>query len=293
MKQAALNLFFALIAFILVYGIALLTGLPVIQEAVLIAFIIQWICFIPAYFFQTEKFYDLAGSCTYLFMVGYVSFTSYSSLNLNTASILLASCISLWAIRLGTFLFLRIHRAKEDKRFKDIKPAATRFFMAWTLQGMWVCLCSMCALTAIANQNGVLQNGFFYSGLLVFSLGFSIEISADWQKSNFRKNPKNKELFITSGLWKYARHPNYFGEIVLWTGISLMSFSSLHNWQYVTLISPLFTYLLLVYISGVRILEASGIEKWGHLESYQQYIRSTPSLVPFSKLIKTKKLSGS
>jgi steroid 5-alpha reductase family enzyme len=293
MKQAALNLFFALTAFILVYGIALLTGLPVIQESVLVAFTIQWICFIPAYFFQTEKFYDLAGSCTYLFMVGYVSFTSYSSLNLNTASILLASCIALWAIRLGTFLFLRIHRAKEDKRFKDIKPAATRFFMAWTLQGMWVCLCSMCALTAIASQNGVLQNGFFYSGLLVFSVGFSIEISADWQKSNFRKNPKNKDLFITSGLWQYARHPNYFGEIVLWTGISLMSFSSLNNWQYVTLISPLFTYLLLVYISGVRILEASGIEKWGHLESYQQYIRSTPSLVPFSKLIKNKKLSGS
>jgi steroid 5-alpha reductase family enzyme len=293
MKQAALNLFFALIAFILVYGIALLTELPVIQKAVLIAFLIQWICFIPAYFFQTEKFYDLAGSCTYLFMVSYISFTGYSSLNLNTASILLASCISLWAIRLGTFLFLRIHRAKEDKRFKDIKPAATRFFMAWTLQGMWVCLCSMCALTAIASQNGVLQNGFFYGGLLVFSIGFSIEISADWQKSNFRKNPKNKELFITSGLWQYARHPNYFGEIVLWTGISLMSFSSLNNWQYVTLISPLFTYFLLVYISGVRILEASGIEKWGHLESYQQYIRSTPSLVPFSKLIKTKKLTGS
>ena len=293
MKQAALNLFFALIAFILVYGIALLTGLPVIQKAVLIAFLIQWICFIPAYFFQTEKFYDLAGSCTYLFMVSYVSFTGYSLLNLNSASILLASCISLWAIRLGTFLFLRIHRAKEDKRFKDIKPAATRFFMAWTLQGMWVCLCSMCALTAIASQNGVLQNGFFYGGLLVFSIGISIEISADWQKSNFRKNPENKELFITSGLWQYARHPNYFGEIVLWTGISLMSFSSLNNWQYVTLISPLFTYFLLVYISGVRILEASGIEKWGHLESYQQYIRSTPSLVPFSKLIKTKKLSGS
>jgi len=127
MKQAALNLFFALIAFILVYGIALLTGLPVIQEAVLIAFVIQWICFIPAYFFQTEKFYDLAGSCTYLFMVGYVSFTSYSSLNLNTASILLASCISLWAIRLGTFLFLRIHRAKEDKRFKELSPLPLDF----------------------------------------------------------------------------------------------------------------------------------------------------------------------
>ncbi len=292
MKQALLNLFFALIAFVLVYGIALLTGLSVIQEAVFIAFLIQWVCFIPAYFFQTEKFYDLAGSCTYLFMVGYVSFTSYGSINLNTASIVLASCISLWAIRLGTFLFLRIHRAKEDVRFKDIKPSASRFFMAWTLQGMWVCLCSMCALTAIAGDYGVLQNGFFYGGSLVFSFGLSFEIIADWQKSNFRKNPENKGRFITSGLWKYARHPNYFGEIVLWTGISIMSFSSLSNWQYVTLISPLFTYFLLVYISGVRILEASGIEKWGHLESYQQYIRSTPSLVPFSKGLKNNKHSG-
>ena len=292
MKQAVLNLFFALFAFILVYGIALLTGLTVIQEGVFIAFVIQWICFVPAYFFQTEKFYDLAGSGTYLFMISYVSYQSYLSLNLNTASMVLATCISLWAIRLGTFLFLRIHRAKEDKRFRDIKPAATRFFMAWTLQGMWVGLCSMCALTAIASQNGVLQNGFFYGGLFVFALGFSIEISADWQKSNFRKNPENKELFITSGLWKYARHPNYFGEIVLWTGISLMSFSSLSNWQYVTLISPLFTYFLLVYISGVRILEASGIEKWGHLDSYQQYIRSTPSLIPFSKLLTNKNPLG-
>ena len=108
MKQSLLNLLFSLIAFCLSYGIALLTGLELIQHAVLIAFLIQWVAFIPAYFFQTEKFYDLAGSCTYLFMVGYVSFTSYSSLHLNTASILLASCISLWAIRLGTFLFLRI-----------------------------------------------------------------------------------------------------------------------------------------------------------------------------------------
>ncbi|MBM3456156.1 MAG: DUF1295 domain-containing protein [Bacteroidetes bacterium] len=293
MKQAVLNLFFALIAFILVYGIALLTGLPVIEKAVLIAFLIQWICFVPAYFFQTEKFYDLSGSGTYLFMVGFVSFQSYSSLNLNSASMLLATCISLWAIRLGSFLFSRIHRAKEDKRFRDIKPVATRFFMVWTLQGMWVCMCSMCALTAIASQSGVLPNGFFYFGLLVFGLGFGVEISADWQKSNFRKNPENKEQFISSGLWKYTRHPNYFGEIVLWTGISIMSFSSLSKWQYITLISPFFTYFLLVYLSGVRILEASGMEKWGHLESYQQYIRSTPSLVPFSKLLKNKNFSGS
>ncbi len=291
MKQALINLFFSLIAFSIAYGIALFTGLQVIQQAVLIAFLIQWLLFIPAFFFQTEKFYDLTGSVTYLFVVSYISFQSYSAINVNIGSVLLASFIILWATRLGSFLFIRIHKSGEDKRFKSIKPSPTRFFMTWTLQGMWVSLCSMCALTAIASKNGVIQNGFFYFGMLVFIAGFVIEIIADWQKSTFRKNPENKDQFICHGLWYYSRHPNYFGEITLWLGISIMSFSSLSNWQYITLISPLFTYMLLVYISGVRILEIAGMEKWGHLDNYQEYISTTPSLFPYSKLFKKKKFS--
>lgn len=289
MKQALINLLFALIAFSIGYSIALLTGLQVIQQAVLIAFLIQWLSFVPAYFFQTEKFYDLTGSATYLFIVSYISFQSYFAINVNIGSILLASFIILWATRLGSFLFTRIQKNGEDKRFKSIKPSLTRFFMAWTLQGMWVSLCSMCALTAIASKNGVIQNGFFYIGMLVFISGFVVEIIADWQKSTFRKNPENKDQFICHGLWYYSRHPNYFGEITLWLGISIMSFSSLSSWQYITLISPLFTYILLVHISGVRILEIAGMEKWGHLDNYQEYISTTPSLFPYSKLFKKKK----
>jgi steroid 5-alpha reductase family enzyme len=268
------------------YGIALLTGLALIQQVVLIAFLIQWILFLPAFYFQTEKFYDLTGSATYLFIVIYISYQSNVAININMGSILLASCIILWAIRLGSFLFTRIHKAGEDKRFSSIKPSPTRFFMAWTFQGMWVSICSMCALTAIASKNGVVQNGVFYIGMLVFIFGFLVEIIADWQKSSFRKNPTNKNQFIAQGLWSYSRHPNYFGEITLWLGISIMSFSSLSSWQYFTLISPVFTYILLVYISGVKILEIAGMEKWGHLDSYQQYIRRTPSLFPFSNLFK-------
>ena len=203
-------------------------------------------------------------------------------------SILLASCIIVWAIRLGSFLFTRVQKSGEDKRFASIKPSPTRFFMAWTFQGMWVSLCSMCALTAIASKNGVVQNSFFYVGMFVFIFGFVVEMIADWQKSIFRKNPENKNQFISHGLWSYSRHPNYFGEIILWLGISIMSFSSLSSWQYLTLISPLFTYMLLVYISGVRILEISGMEKWGHLDNYQAYLRTTPSLFPYSKPIKKK-----
>ena len=286
MKQALINLLFSLIAFSITYSIALLTGLQVIQQAVFIAFLIQWILFVPAFLYQTEKFYDLAGSATYISVVSYIGFQSYFAININIGNILLASFIMLWAIRLGSFLFTRIQKSGQDKRFNTIKPSPTRFFMAWTFQGMWVSLCSMCALTAIASKNGVILNGYFYIGMLVFIVGFVLEIIADWQKSVFRKNPMNKDQFIAHGLWHYSRHPNYFGEITLWLGISIMSLSSLSSWQYITLISPLFTYILLVYISGVRILEISGLEKWGHLESYQNYIRTTPSLFPFSKLFK-------
>lgn len=286
MKQSILNLIFSLIGLSIGYGIALLTGLSIIQEAVIGAFIIQWIAFIPAYIGQTEKFYDLVGSSTYVFVIGYVNFHNWSAPSMNWGSLVLAAFIVLWAARLGTFLFVRIKKNKEDKRFASIKPSPTRFFMAWTLQGMWVSLCAMCALTAIASNQGVVINQFFYAGALVFVTGLAMEIIADWQKSVFRENPKNKDQFIQHGLWSYSRHPNYFGEIILWTGISIMSFSSLSGWQYITLISPIFTYVLLVYISGVSILEASGMEKWGHLESYRLYVRNTPSLIPFSKVKK-------
>ena len=153
---------------------------------------------------------------------------------------------------------MRIHHDGEDKRFRSIKPSASQFFMTWTLQGLWVSLCSMCALTAISSNTGIVTNAFFYIGLALFILGFTIEVMADMEKSAFKANQENKDKFITTGLWARSRHPNYFGEIVLWTGIAVMSFSSLEGLQYLTLISPIFTYLLLVYVSGVRMLEARG-----------------------------------
>ena len=120
--------------------------------------------------------------------------------------------------------------------------------------------------------------------LILFIFGFLLEIIADKQKSEFRAIPENKEKFITSGLWSRSRHPNYFGEIVLWTGIAVMSFSSLEGLQYLTLISPIFTYILLVYISGVRMLEGRGDVKWGDNEDYKNYKKNTPVL--FLKLRK-------
>jgi len=277
MKVKLFNILSAAIAFLLSYSIGYLTGIDSVMNAILFAFIIQWILFIPAYLFQTEKFFDMSGSFTYIFVITYTLCLSYSSSGINYGNILLSSFIIIWAIRLGSFLFFRIKKDGEDKRFRSIKPSPTRFFMTWSLQGMWVSICSACALAGIAN--GIIVNSLFYFGAFIFVLGFIVEIIADNQKTKFRKDPANKDKFIDSGLWSYSRHPNYLGEITLWLGVSIMSLSSLTGWQLITLISPIFTYVLLVYISGVRILEARGRKKWGHLDTYQEYIKSTPTLL--------------
>jgi steroid 5-alpha reductase family enzyme len=238
-----------------------------------LAFIIQWVCFIPAYLLQTEKFYDLTGSITY---ISVVLFTLFKSNSFNLTTIIISGCVIIWAIRLGSFLFLRIKKDGEDKRFRSIKPSFTQFFMTWTRQGTWVSMCLLCVLTAISSNSGIVFNYFFYIGLSLFFIGFILEIASDMQKTNFRKIESNRDKFITTGLWAYSRHPNYLGELILWIGIAVMSYSSLSGMSYLTLISPLFIYVLLVYISGVRMLEERGEKKWGHLPEYKSYIENTP-----------------
>ena len=277
--KALINLLISLVVFFIAISIAAATGIENVLRVVILAFLIQWVAYIPAYVFQTEKFYDLTGSLTYLSVTWYaLILASGDFANANLANIVIVLLISLWALRLGSFLFMRIHKDGEDKRFRTIKPSATQFFMTWTLQGLWVSLCSMCALTAISSDGGVVVNAMFYFGLGLFVLGFSTEIVADNQKSKFRSFSENRDKFITTGLWAKSRHPNYFGEIVLWTGIAVMSFSSLEGWQYLTLISPIFTYILLVYVSGVRMLEARADKKWGDDEDYIKYKSETPVL---------------
>ncbi|MDA9602287.1 DUF1295 domain-containing protein [Flavobacteriaceae bacterium] len=279
MKDSFRFALISLIAFSITYSLTLFIQNELITNAVIISFLLQWVLFFPAYFYQTEKFYDISGSINYILIVSYIYINNYITSGFNIGNLVLSFLIFIWAIRLGMFLFLRIQKDGEDKRFGSIKPSATKFFMTWTIQATWVSICSLCALTGISSNSGVVINNLFFLGLTFFIVGFFIEVVADIQKTKFRKNPKNKNNFITTGLWAYSRHPNYLGEISIWTGISIISFSSLSNLQYVTLISPIFTYVLLVYVSGVNLLEESGNKKWGHLKSYKEYIQKTPRLL--------------
>lgn len=276
--KSFLNILFAAIAFSLCILIAYLTKNEIVLNAVILAFLIQWVAFIPAYLFQTEKFYDLTGSLTYLTVIWFVYLSSNQVGEVNFQNLIVTVLISIWAIRLGSFLFSRIHKDGEDKRFRSIKTSPSQFFMTWTLQGMWVSICSMCAITGISSSEGLVLNPLFYLGFILFLIGFSIEVIADHQKTVFRAIKENKDKFISTGLWSKSQHPNYFGEILLWTSIAIMSFSSLSGTQYLTMISPIFTYVLLVYISGVRMLDDMGNKKWGHLEEYKQYKQNTPVL---------------
>ena len=279
MNNNFINFLISFLTFSICVFIANLTGIQNITYAVLFIFLIHLLIFVPSYYFQTEKFFDLTGTIAYVSSVLFIFFKSNTVDSINLGSLALSTFIIIWSLRLGTFLFLRIKKAGKDRRFNEIKKSFSWFFMTFSLSGMWVTICSICALTGIAN--GIIFSSTTIIGIIIFIIGFTIEIIADSQKTKFRAMDDNKDKFISIGLWKYSRHPNYLGEIILWLGISFISFSSLEGLQYITLISPIFTYLLLVKVSGINLLEKSGEKKWGHLDSYKSYKENTPRLIGF------------
>ncbi|HKJ38046.1 MAG TPA: DUF1295 domain-containing protein [Anaerolineales bacterium] len=252
-------------------------GVPLFALLVGLAFLIQWLAFIPAYLLQTEKFFDLTGSITY---VSVITIALILGKDIDIRSILLAVLVAIWAIRLGTFLFGRIQKAGKDDRFDELKPSFIRFLNVWTIQGLWVTFTLAAALVAITTTARKELDIFAVVGFLVWIFGFAFEVIADAQKSRFNANPDNKGRFIQTGLWSRSRHPNYFGEITLWAGIAMIALPVLQGWQWVALISPAFVTLLLTRVSGVPQLEKKADKKWGGQEDYESYKKRTPALIP-------------
>ena len=252
-------------------------GLPVFALCVIVAFAIQWIAFVPAYLLQTERFFDLTGGLTYITVAVVAVLFSDAP---DARSYLLLAMVVIWAVRLASYLFLRIRKAGADTRFDAIKPSFPRFLNTWTLQGLWVTLTLAAALAAITTTERVGIGTVTAIGLLVWVAGFGLEVVADAQKSRFRADPANKGRFIHTGLWSWSRHPNYFGEILLWVGVAIVALPVLRGWQWVTLISPVFVALLLLRVSGVPLLEKSADEKWGGQLDYEAYKHRTSLLVP-------------
>ena len=258
-------------------GGAEVAGIPLFALAVGLAYLVQWLVFIHAYTQQTEKFFDLAGSLTYISVSLLAVLLSPVA---DGRSYLLLGLVIIWAGRLGSFLYRRIHKAGKDGRFDEIKPSFIRFLNAWTLQGLWVTFTLAAALVTITTTNRQPLGIFALIGFLVWAVGFAIEVIADRQKSQFKADSKNEGKFIQTGLWARSRHPNYFGEIVLWIGVAIIALPVLQGWQWVALISPVFVTFLLTRVSGVPLLEKRADEKWGGQADYEAYKKQTPVLIP-------------
>lgn len=255
-------------------------GFPAFALAVILAYVVQWIAYIPAAIYQTDRYFDATGAFTY---ISVTSLLLMFAPERDLRSLILGGVVIVWAARLGSFLFARNRRSGHDDRFDEIKVSKLRFLTVWTLQGLWVSLTAAAAWIAISASAPVQADWIMWLGLLIWAAGFGIEVVADLQKSRFKADPQNAGKFIHTGLWSVSRHPNYFGEIVLWIGVLIMALPVLQGWQWVALLSPVFVILLLTRVSGIPLLEAKAQKKWGQDPEYQAYRARTSALLPLPK----------
>jgi steroid 5-alpha reductase family enzyme len=255
------------------------------------SFALNWIVFIPANIGQTEKFFDLTGSITYItctlfsLVAGASPKFDGDSWSFSRRSIVQSIFVILWAIRLGSFLFSRIKKDHKDGRFDQIKINPPRFFAVWTIQGLWVIITALPVFTVNSFQ-GASDSSLTprdYIGYAIWAIGFAIEVISDRQKSAFASDPANKGKWIETGLWYYSRHPNYLGEMILWFGNFLAASSIFVNAQWALIISPMFVVFLLVCISGIPGLESRADAKWGNMVEYNLYKKNTSVLLILPK----------
>ena len=251
-------------------------GYPLFALCGSIGFALHWAVFVPSYAFKTEHYFDLTGSLSYITTVA-AAIVFNPSLDLR--DLIICAMITVWALRLGSFLFWRIKKDGQDKRFIVMKTKFTWFLMTWTIGGLWV-LVTMAAGLAALTSNITAELGLIsYLGIALWLVGFVVEVTADNQKTEFRKNPDNRNRFITTGVWSWSQHANYFGEITLWFGLALVSLPVLSGWQLATLISPVFVYFLLTKVSGIPLLDRLAKQKWGTDSDYLSYTQATSKLL--------------
>lgn len=254
-------------------------GFPVFMLCAALAFALNWIAFIPAALARTEKYYDLTGSLTFLSII---ALACALSAPLDARATVAAAMVTVWTLRLGLFLFRRIVASGgTDRRFDKIKSNPPRFLVTWTLQALWAIVTSSAAVVIISAKDRVPLDLYFWAGAAVWTAAFAIEVVADWQKAAFRADPSNRGCFISTGLWSWSQHPNYFGEIMMWSGMTIMALPLLSGWSFIVFMSPLLIFLLLTRVSGINLLDAAGDAKWGNEPDYRAYRARTSVLVPW------------
>jgi len=199
------------------------------------------------------------------------------------AASLMVAMITLWGLRLGIYLFWRNHGKGEDYRYVAMRRHwGERFWLislgtVFGLQGvlMWVVSLPVQMSHVGAPMDGVLSTALVVAGLGLYLLGLCFEVIGDLQLARFKADPANAGQVMRTGLWRYTRHPNYFGDACVWWGIGLVGLSVSGTWW--ALLGPLVMNILLVRVSGVALLERSLRKR---KPDYEEYVRMTSAFVP-------------
>jgi len=238
--------------------------------------------FIPAFIYKTDKLTDISYSITFTALA---IFGFYRSAHNNLDKLILI-LVLLWAIRLGGFLFIRINKIGKDVRFDGMREKFLPFLRFWLLQGATVFVVMLAALLGYTQKSPNI-NFISWVGVIVFLSGLLIEAIADAQKFRFNSNIKNKGQWIDVGIWRSSRHPNYLGEMMVWSGMYLLVVPSLNTTELlIALLSPMYIIGLLLYVSGIPLLEKSAQKKWGNQKEFNQYRDEVPVLIPSIHSIK-------
>ena len=225
---------------------------------------------------KTDKLTDFSYS------LGFIVIASWTFLQgeRNAYHLWLYILIVLWSLRLGAYLVYRIAKTGVDKRFDQIRINFWKFIQFWVFQAIVIPIILLPSIYFFKLNAGFEVSMVF--GIVIWTTGLIIESLADIQKLNFKNNVANKNKWIETGVWKYSRHPNYLGEILCWLGIYIFTFGSLEGYEkIIALLSPLTISVLLIFISGIPILEKKADERWGSNSVYKKYKKETSILIPF------------
>ncbi|HEU5005191.1 MAG TPA: DUF1295 domain-containing protein [Candidatus Saccharimonadales bacterium] len=237
-----------------------------------------------AYGEASDKLTDFSYGATFIIL----SILAFLNGDHHSAQTLLLVLICLWGVRLSGFLVLRILRINRDHRFDGIREDFNKFGTLWISQAVaaWIILLpAIFVLSSHQNSFGALT----LVGWIITFLGLVIESVADAQKYNFNLEPDNYGKFIRSGLWRLSRHPNYFGEIMVWAGIYIYCFDFMDFGQrFFGLASPLLITYLLLRVTGVPRLEKYADQKWGKSAEYRKYKNGARILVPLPRAAEAK-----
>ena len=253
------------------------SGFSLFAVSGIVIVLVQWLAFVPAWLMRSEHFYDLMGTTAFLLAV-WIPIALMPSVS--TAAYLAAAMVSLWSVRLGGFLLLRVKQRGGDERFVELKQHGLRFFLVWNMQAIWVLVTVAPALYVITRPDASMSL-LSWVGIEIAFIGFLFEAVADHQKMK-HVNAGNKG-FMRTGLWARSQQPNYFGEIVMWFGMALMATSMMQGWAYLLWLSPVMVMLLLTRVSGVPLALKRAKEKYGDDPEWQHYRKTVPLLWPSIK----------